>query len=80
MDRKLDDCKPNPKPQLVASNRTETPLLAKDSEGSKSIDDDGRTYERVQKLRNTRDAYIITVVSKRCIISIYNRFLSERSQ
>ena len=26
-------------------------------------DDSGNTYERVQKLRNTRDAYIITVVS-----------------
>ena len=62
LDRRLDDCKPNPEPQLhVRSNQDDEnlPLTSK----SKEIDtDDSRTYSRVQKLRNTRDAYIITVI------------------
>jgi len=65
LDRKLTECKKNPKKQLVADDsRLDTeldPLFKKVAETNE--DDSGNTYERVQKLRNTRDAYIITVVS-----------------
>ena len=66
LDRKLTECKKNPKKQLVADDsRLDTeldPLFKKVAETNE--DDSENTYERVQKLRNTRDAYIITVVSK----------------
>ena len=58
LDRKLDKCKKNPTKANPATSRTEeVPFLESKEE------DNGETYERVQKLRNTRDAYFITVVS-----------------
>jgi MFS family permease len=59
LDKKLTNCKPNPKPQLTVTNREEEALISnKNSEANSSSD--GITFERVQKLRNTRDAYFIT--------------------
>ena len=60
LDRKLDSCKKNPSKANPATSRTEEVALL---DGAKEGDDNGQTYERVQKLRNTRDAYFITVVS-----------------
>ena len=58
LDRKLDQCKKNPSKANPATSRTEeVPFLESKDENN------GQTYERVQKLRNTRDAYFITVVS-----------------
>jgi len=56
LDRKLDQCKKNPSKANPATSRTEeVPFLESKDENN------GQTYERVQKLRNTRDAYFITV-------------------
>ena len=60
LDRKLDKCKKTPTKANPATSRTEEVALL---DGAKEGDDNGQTYERVQKLRNTRDAYFITVVS-----------------
>lgn len=57
LDRKLDDCKKNPtNANPVTSRDEDVPLME-----SKPMLNDGRTFEKVQKLRNTRDAYFITV-------------------
>lgn len=65
LDRRLDNCKPDPKPKLKVTSQDDEvmPLTATDEKGNKTDNDenDERTYGRVQKLRNTRDAYIITV-------------------
>ena len=65
MDRQLDNVRPDPpKGALKVTNRDDdenVPLTTRDTD---EIDEhEGKTYGRVQKLRNTRDAYIITVVS-----------------
>ena len=58
LDRKLDKCRKNPTKANPATSRSEEVPFLESKE-----DDNGETYERVQKLRNTRDAYFITVVS-----------------
>ena len=70
MDRKLLECKPDPKPapKLVANdNRIDEsqPLVERNVSEKKEAKEypSDVTYSRVQKLRNTRNAYIITVVS-----------------
>ena len=69
MDRKLIESKKNPNKSLIATenSRSDGEALLKPngkSDGKNNERDDGVTYERVQKLRNTRDAYIVTCVSK----------------
>ena len=65
LDRQLDNVRPDPpKGALKVTNRDDdenVPLTNKTA--VESDEHDGKTYGRVQKLRNTRDAYIITVVS-----------------
>ena len=54
-----------PKANLRVTNRDDdenVPLTDKTKEND-TDEHEGKTYGRVQKLRNTRDAYIITVVS-----------------
>lgn len=69
LDRKLLECKPDPKPapKLVANdNRIDEsqPLVEKNVMEKKEVTEypSDVTYSRVQKLRNTRNAYIITVL------------------
>ena len=64
MDRKLTECKKNPVKRIVVNDSRideSQPLVSKTISND---DSDGVTYERVQKLRNTRNAYCVTVVSK----------------
>jgi len=71
LDRKLDNVRPDPpKANLRVTNRDDdenVPLTDKNNNETVNGDkvDEGITYGRVQKLRNTRDAYIITVA---CLI------------
>jgi len=61
LDKKLTNCKPNPQVQLSVTNREEE-LLISEKNKKEENNSNGITYERVQKLRNTRDAYFITTV------------------
>ena len=78
LDRKLDNVRPDPpKANLRVTNRDDdenVPLTDKNNNETVNGDkvDEGITYGRVQKLRNTRDAYIITVV---CIFDYLVVFL-----
>ena len=67
LDRQLDNVRPDPpKANLRVTNRDddENVPLTDQTKDNETDEHEGKTYGRVQKLRNTRDAYIITVVSK----------------
>ena len=66
LDRQLDNVRPDPpKANLRVTNRDddENVPLTEHTKENETDEHEGKTYGRVQKLRNTRDAYIITVVS-----------------
>jgi len=64
LDRQLDNVRPDPpKANLRVTNRDddENVPLTDQTKDNETDEHEGKTYGRVQKLRNTRDAYIITV-------------------
>ena len=64
LDRQLDNVRPDPpKGALKVTNRDDDENVPLTTKGAAESDEhEGKAYGRVQKLRNTRDAYIITVV------------------